>query len=124
MQPPRPDILDRGVDLLGQQRESRRSRLRRNRGSTPSVASNAWYCLIRLASGLGQDAPEVAAVERLQFDPDRQSPCNSGKRSEGLAWWKAPEAMNRMWSVLTAPCLVATVVPSISGKRSRCTPRG
>ena len=30
--------------------------------------------------------------------------------------------MNRMWSVLTAPCLVATVVPSISGSRSRCTP--
>ena len=28
--------------------------------------------------------------------------------------WKAPEAMNRMWSVLTAPCLVATEVPSIS----------
>src|SRR5947208_820483 len=30
--------------------------------------------------------------------------------------------MNRMWSVLIAPCLVATVVPSISGSRSRCTP--
>src|ERR1700712_2537567 len=30
--------------------------------------------------------------------------------------------MNRMWSVLTAPCLVETVVPSISGSRSRCTP--
>ena len=28
-----------------------------------------------------------------------------------------------MWSVFTAPCLVATVVPSISGRRSRCTPR-
>ena len=27
-----------------------------------------------------------------------------------------------MWSVLTAPCLVETVVPSISGSRSRCTP--
>src|SRR2546426_1096055 len=30
--------------------------------------------------------------------------------------------MNRMWSVLTAPCLVETVVPSIKGSRSRCTP--
>src|SRR5450759_442329 len=30
--------------------------------------------------------------------------------------------MNRMWSVLTAPCLVDTVVPSIRGSRSRCTP--
>ena len=36
--------------------------------------------------------------------------------------WKAPEAMNRMWSVFTGPCLVETVVPSISGSRSRCTP--
>ena len=30
--------------------------------------------------------------------------------------------MNRIWSVFTAPCLVETVVPSISGSRSRCTP--
>ena len=36
--------------------------------------------------------------------------------------WNAPEAMNRMWSVFTGPCLVETVVPSISGSRSRCTP--
>ena len=27
-----------------------------------------------------------------------------------------------MWSVFTGPYLVATVVPSISGSRSRCTP--
>jgi len=31
-------------------------------------------------------------------------------------------AMNKMWSVLSGPYLVATVVPSISGRRSRCTP--
>ena len=30
--------------------------------------------------------------------------------------------MNRMWSVFTGPYLVATVVPSTSGSRSRCTP--
>src|ERR1051325_9797558 len=30
--------------------------------------------------------------------------------------------MNRMWSVFIGPYLVATVVPSISGSRSRCTP--
>ena len=49
-------------------------------------------------------------------------PCSSGSRSDGLEIWNAPEAMNRMWSVFTAPCLVETVVPSISGSRSRCTP--
>ncbi len=36
--------------------------------------------------------------------------------------WKAPEAMNKMWSVRTMPYLVVTVVPSTMGKRSRCTP--
>ncbi len=36
--------------------------------------------------------------------------------------WKAPEAMNRMWSVRTMPCLVLTVEPSTIGSRSRCTP--
>ena len=49
-------------------------------------------------------------------------PCSSGSRSDGFATWNAPDAMNRMWSVFTAPCLVETVVPSISGSRSRCTP--
>ncbi|MNF83703.1 hypothetical protein D3C84_660310 [compost metagenome] len=49
-------------------------------------------------------------------------PCSSGTRSLGLLRWKAPEAMNRMWSVLTMPSLVLTVQPSISGSRSRCTP--
>ena len=30
--------------------------------------------------------------------------------------------MKRTWSVFIGPYLVATVVPSISGSRSRCTP--
>ena len=42
--------------------------------------------------------------------------------SDGLLLWNAPLAMNRMCSVRTAPCLVVTLVPSISGRRSRCTP--
>ena len=49
-------------------------------------------------------------------------PCNSGSRSDGFARWNAPEAMNSTWSVFTGPYLVLTVVPSISGSRSRCTP--
>ena len=36
--------------------------------------------------------------------------------------WNAPEAMNRMWSVLIWPYFVDTVLPSTSGSRSRCTP--
>ena len=35
----------------------------------------------------------------------RHRPCSSGRRSEGLQWWKAPEQMKRMWSVLMLPYL-------------------
>ena len=49
-------------------------------------------------------------------------PCSSGIRSDGLETWKAPAAMNRMWSVRTMPYLVVTVEPSTMGRRSRCTP--
>ena len=49
-------------------------------------------------------------------------PCNSGIRSLGLLRWKAPDATNRIWSVLTMPYLVLTVVPSTNGSKSRCTP--
>ena len=42
--------------------------------------------------------------------------------SLGLAAWKAPLQMKSTWSVLTLPCFVATVQPSMSGSRSRCTP--
>src|SRR5258707_4304316 len=54
--------------------------------------------------------------------PSDMLPCSSGNMSEGLAMWKAPEQMNSTWSVFTGPCLVFTVVPSINGSRSRCTP--
>mmetsp|Transcript_13952 Transcript_13952/g.34374 ORF Transcript_13952/g.34374 Transcript_13952/m.34374 type:complete len:232 (-) Transcript_13952:832-1527(-) len=49
-------------------------------------------------------------------------PCSSASMSDGLAEWNAPEQMNRMWSVLTVPCLVCTAEPSMMGSRSRCTP--
>mmetsp|Transcript_12895 Transcript_12895/g.35140 ORF Transcript_12895/g.35140 Transcript_12895/m.35140 type:complete len:252 (-) Transcript_12895:645-1400(-) len=49
-------------------------------------------------------------------------PCSSAIRSEGLQEWNAPEHMKRMWSVLTFPCFVWTVDPSMIGSRSRCTP--
>ena len=89
---------------------------------TPSVASSALYCLIRLASGSVRMRRKSSRVSGFSSTRIGRRPCSSGNRSEGLARWNAPEAMNSTWSVLTAPCLVATVVPSISGSRSRCTP--
>ena len=68
-------------------------------------------------------------------------PCSSASRSEGLTEWKAPDAMNRIKSVFTLPCLVlmeqlnqhrhpisctgctqGCTYPSIRGNRSLCTP--
>ena len=49
-------------------------------------------------------------------------PCNSGSKSEGLANWKAPDAINNIWSVFIGPYFVLTVVPSIKGNKSLCTP--
>ena len=89
---------------------------------TPSVAISAMYCLIRLASGSVRIRRKSFFVKGCSSTRIGNLPCSSGRRSEGLATWKAPEAMKRMWSVFTGPCLVATVVPSISGRRSRCTP--
>ena len=89
---------------------------------TPSVSRRATYCLIREVSGssrmrLKSSAPRAESSTRIG-----RRPCNSGSRSDGLARWKAPEAINSTWSVFTAPYLVATVVPSNRGSRSRCTP--
>ena len=93
-----------------------------NSRSRPSVRISATYCLIRLASVSVRMRLKSSSVSELSSTRIGRRPCSSGRRSDGLAMWKAPEATNRMWSVLTAPCLVATVVPSISGKRSRWTP--
>jgi hypothetical protein len=71
---------------------------------------------------LRQDRLEVVDAQRAELDADREAPLQLGIRSLGLRRWNAPEAMNSMWSVLTMPYLVFTVVPSTSGSRSRCTP--
>ncbi|MNT37793.1 hypothetical protein D3C72_1739490 [compost metagenome] len=89
---------------------------------TPSVASNAWYCLTSEAWVCVRMASKSCTDSDSSSTRIGKRPCNSGIRSLGLARWKAPEAMNRMWSVLTMPYLVETVVPSTSGSRSRCTP--
>mmetsp|Transcript_4546 Transcript_4546/g.13158 ORF Transcript_4546/g.13158 Transcript_4546/m.13158 type:complete len:252 (+) Transcript_4546:227-982(+) len=49
-------------------------------------------------------------------------PCNSASISAGLELWNAPLQMKSMWSVLTLPCFVCTTLPSMIGRRSRCTP--
>ena len=77
---------------------------------------------MRLASGSVRMRRKSSRVSAFSSTRIGSRPCSSGSRSEGLATWKAPEAMNSTWSVFTGPCLVDTVVPSISGSRSRCTP--
>ncbi len=82
-----------------------------------SVASSACCWRIRLASGSVRMRRRSSRLSAFSSTRIGSRPCSSGSRSEGLAMWKAPEAMNNMWSVFTGPCLVETVVPSISGSR-------
>ena len=93
-----------------------------NSSVTPSVSISATYCLISEASVSVRMRRKSSRVSALSSTRIGSRPCSSGNRSDGFDRWNAPEAMNRMWSVLTEPCLVETVVPSISGSRSRCTP--
>ena len=78
-----------------------------NSSVTPSVRQQRDVLLDQRGLGLGQDAAQVVARQRACSSTRIGSrPCSSGSRSDGLETWNAPEAMNRMWSVFTAPCLV------------------
>ena len=93
-----------------------------NSTRTPSVARSAWYCSVSEASGSERMRRKSAGVSAASSTRMGSRPCSSGMRSEGLEKWKAPEAMNSTWSVRTMPYFVFTVLPSMSGSRSRCTP--
>ena len=67
-----------------------------NSSVTSSVFINATYCLIKLAS------VSVKIRRKSSFSSARNStrignrPCSSGRRSDGLATWNAPDATNKM----------------------------
>jgi hypothetical protein len=75
---------------------------------TPSVASSAWYCSVSEAIRLGQDAHEVVGGPSAPTARRGSAGGPAVPESGPTVWrrWKAPEAMNRMWSVFTMPCLV------------------
>ena len=122
LQPAGADVLDRAVHRHGGVGQGVDGVVGEGRGSRPRSAISAWCWRIRLASGSVRMRRRSSRVSAFSSTRIGRRPCSSGSRSEGLATWKAPEAMNRMWSVFTGPYLVETVVPSISGSRSRCTP--
>jgi len=85
VQPTGLDILDRGVDLLGRRRDLVDRRLVEIEGD-PLGLEQRLALLDQARLGLGQDVPEVAAVERLLFDLDRQPFLQFGKQVGGLGW--------------------------------------
>ena len=89
---------------------------------TPSVLSSSTYWRVSAALGSVRMRTKSSLLSAPSSTRIGKRPCISGIRSLGLARWNAPEAMNRMWSVLIEPYLVLTVEPSTSGSRSRCTP--
>ncbi len=90
--------------------------------SSPSTASSACCCFVSALSGSVSMRMKSCFVSELSSTRMGNLPCSSGMRSFTDATWNAPAAMNRMWSVFTAPCLVVTVDPSTMGSRSLWTP--
>ena len=112
------DVFNALVDLKGQLGQASNAFVEKVnfKFSTPR---SALYWSTKLKSGsvkmrsnsLGPSASSSTRIGRR--------PCNSGIKSEGLDRWNAPEAINKMWSVLIGPYLVLTVLPSINGSKSR-----
>ena len=93
-----------------------------NSSVTPSVESSAAYCIVSEESGSVRIRTKSSTPSASSSTRMGSRPWSSGIRSDGFERWKAPEAMNRMWSVRTIPYRVETVEPSTSGRRSRWTP--
>src|SRR5215510_11117668 len=89
---------------------------------TPSVFKSSTYWRMRAFRGSLRMRIKSSRVKGSSSTRMGKRPCSSGMRSDGLETWKAPAAMNKMWSVRTIPYLVVTVEPSTMGRRSRCTP--
>src|SRR3990172_1852013 len=93
-----------------------------NLSATRSVFRSSTYCVIRAFWGSVRMRTKSSRVRGSSSTRIGNRPCSSGMRSAGLATWKAPAAMNRIWSVRTIPYFVCTAEPSTIGSRSRWTP--
>ena len=83
MQPARADILNRRVDLLGEERDLV-DRLGLKLQVDPFGRKQRPVLFHQARFRLGQDAAQIGAVERLQFDPDRQPALQLGQQVGGL----------------------------------------
>ena len=89
---------------------------------TFSVFKRALYCLIKLLSGSFKILLKSSLFRASSSTLIGNLPWSSGNKSEGFANWNAPEAINKIWSVLIVPYFVLTDVPSINGNKSLWTP--
>ncbi|MNY70064.1 hypothetical protein D3C86_2081200 [compost metagenome] len=63
---------------------------------TPSVPINALYCSVNEALGSVRMRSKSSVVSACNSTRIGRRPCSSGIKSDGLAVWNAPEAINRM----------------------------
>jgi len=89
----------------------------------PSVSNSATYCLINAFFGSVRNPDEVFFLPAMQLR--RESAvvlCNSGIKSDGFRHMKRARRDKQNVSVRIIPYALLTVVPSMIGKISRCTP--
>ena len=93
-----------------------------NSRTTPSASKRATYCLIKADLGWVNIFIKSFVFSLSNSTLIGNLPCNSGIISEGVLIWKAPAAINKIWSVETTPYFVFTLLPSTIGNKSLCTP--
>mmetsp|Transcript_11542 Transcript_11542/g.29106 ORF Transcript_11542/g.29106 Transcript_11542/m.29106 type:complete len:262 (+) Transcript_11542:162-947(+) len=93
-----------------------------NSSETFSTCISSTCCCSKLNSGSVRMRCRSASDSGFSSTRTGSRPCSSAIKSDGLHSWNAPLQMNKILEVSTDPCLVLTMVPSMRGSRSRCTP--
>ena len=122
VQPARADVLGALVDLVGDLGDAPHAagvELERDVLGAQQRAGTARSARRPARSGCARNPRPSASPARRGSG---SGPAAPGSGPTGLLMWNAPLAMNSTWSVFSEPYLVATVQPSTSGSRSRCTP--
>ena len=87
-----------------------------------STLNNAWYCLNKEFLVFVNILYKTSSFNDSNSTLKGNLPWSSGNKSLGFETWKAPAAINKIWSVEIVPYFVWTSLPSTIGSKSLWTP--